>query len=64
MCLARVVKKFEFFRPRLKETPHFGAPKFCQILPFLYIYVLNFMTRQSPTSDLHVVSGGNSGNTG
>ena len=40
MCLARVIEKFEFFWPRLRKTLHFGAPKFCQILSFFYIYLL------------------------
>ena len=40
VCLAYVVKKFEFFPPRLRGTPHFATPKLCQILSFLYTYVL------------------------
>ena len=44
MCLARVVKKLEFWRPYLRDTPHFDMPKFCHILSFLHIYQpKNFM---------------------
>ena len=40
LCLAWKVKKFKFFSARrLRGTPHFGTPKFCQILSFLSIYL-------------------------
>ena len=32
MYLASVVKKFEFWRSRLRGIPHFGNSKFCQTL--------------------------------
>ena len=38
MCLASVVKKFEFMRPCLRD-PYFGTPKFCQILSFRHNYL-------------------------
>ena len=40
MCLACVVKKFEFGKPRLRGTSHFGTSKLCQTLFFRYIYLL------------------------
>ena len=39
MSLAQKVKKFKFWRPCLKGTPHSDTPKFCQILYFPYIYL-------------------------
>ena len=39
MCLAYTIKKFEFWRPRLRGTPHWSTPKFCQILSLLHIYL-------------------------
>ena len=40
-----MVKKLEFWQPRLRGTPHFDEPKFCQILSFLlskFCQILSF----------------------
>ena len=39
MRLAFVVENFQFFRLRLRGTPHFDTSKFYQILSFLYMYL-------------------------
>ena len=42
MCLASVVKKFEFWRPRFGGNPHFSTPKlWSNFVLFLYLLTSN-----------------------
>ena len=44
MCLACVVRKFDFWRPHLRGTPQFGTPNcFKFYVPFKFTYLKNFM---------------------
>ena len=51
MCLACVVKKFEFWLPCLEGTPQFGTPKF--YLYFRFTYLKNFMCLASRLKSLN-----------
>ena len=39
MCPSISGKKVKILEAMLGGNPHFGSPKFCQILSFLYIYL-------------------------
>ena len=44
LCLACVVRKFDFWRPHLRGTPHFGTPScFRFYVSFKFTYLKNFM---------------------
>ena len=44
LCLGQVVRKFDFWQPHLKETPHFGTPNcFKLYVSFTFAYLKNFM---------------------
>ena len=44
MCLAETIKKFGFWRPRLRGNPYCGSPNFVKFYIFIFMSSENFVS--------------------